>query len=87
MQQIEVIIHNDVGLHARPAGQFVKTAKPFKSTIHVIYNGQTVNAKSLVRLLTLAIPRDATITVQADGEDEQEALQALSDLIARNFVE
>lgn len=87
MQQATLLIQNDVGLHARPAAQFVKLAKQFKSSITITSKGKTVNAKSLVLLLSLAIPKDAEFELSAEGEDEQEAIAALSMLVKNNFVE
>jgi phosphocarrier protein HPr len=87
MQQTNLLIHNAVGLHARPAAQFVKTAKQFKSAITISRNGKTVNAKSLVLLLSLAIPKGAEIELVADGADEQEAIQAIKALVENNFGE
>jgi phosphocarrier protein HPr len=86
MQQAKAIIHNEVGLHARPAAQFVRTAKQFTSKVTVTSNAKTVDAKSLVRLLGLAISKDAEIEITAEGDDEKEAVAALLDLIQNNFA-
>jgi phosphocarrier protein len=87
MQQTSLLIHNDVGLHARPAAQFVKTAKQFKSAITISHKGKTVNAKSLVLLLSLAIPKDAEVELAVDGEDEQQAIEAIKALVESKFGE
>ncbi len=87
MQQATLLIQNEVGLHARPAAQFVKLAKQFKSSITVTSKGKTVNAKSLILLLTLSIPKDAEFELSAEGEDEQEAITALSELVQNKFAE
>lgn len=87
MQQATLRIQNDVGLHARPAAQFVKLAKQFKSSITITSKNKTVSAKSLVLLLGLAIPKDAEFELSAEGEDEQEAITALSTLVNDKFAE
>ena len=85
MQQATVVIRHEDGLHARPAFQFVKLARQFKSAISVSYREKTVNAKSMVLLLTLGANIDAEIMVVAEGEDEQEAIAALMELVERDF--
>ena len=87
MQQATLLIQNQVGLHARPAAQFVKLAKQFKSSITVTSKGKTVNAKSLVLLLTLSIPKDTEFELSAEGEDEHEAIEALSELVKNKLAE
>jgi phosphocarrier protein len=87
MQQATLLIQNDVGLHARPAAQFVKRAKQFKSTITITSKGKTVSAKSLVLLLSLAIRKDMEFELSAEGEDEQDAITALSALVKHKFAE
>ncbi len=87
MQQVTLRIQNDVGLHARPAAQFVKLAKQFKSSITITSKSKTVSAKSLVLLLGLAIPKDTEFELSAEGDDEQEAIATLSKLIKNNFTE
>ena len=87
MQQATMLIQHDTGLHARPAAQFVKLAKQFKSDITVTNNGKTVNAKSIMFILTLGIAKNTEIMLTANGEDEQEAISALVKLVENNFAE
>ncbi|MBE3558139.1 MAG: HPr family phosphocarrier protein [Ktedonobacteraceae bacterium] len=87
MQQAKIVVRHEVGLHARPASQFVRLAKQFKSNITVNSKGKTVSAKSMVLILTLAVNKDTEIEIAAEGEDEKEAVAALVDLIERNFAE
>ena len=87
MQQATTVVRHDTGLHARPASQFVKLAKQFKSDITISSKGKTVNAKSMVLILTLAVNKDSEIAISATGEDEQEAVTALVNLINNNFPE
>ncbi|QCI23635.1 HPr family phosphocarrier protein [Buchnera aphidicola (Macrosiphoniella sanborni)] len=66
------------GLHTRPAAQFVKEAKKFISDISIIYNGKSVNAKSLFKIQTLGLIQGSLITLSAEGEDEEKAIKHLS---------
>ena len=87
MQHAKVLVAHESGLHARPAMQFVKTAKQFSSAITVSCKGKTVSAKSIVLLLTMGICKGTEIELTADGEDEQTAVTTLVDLIEHNFHE
>lgn len=78
---------NKSGLHARPAALFIKTAADFKSDIEIIYNGERLNAKSIMNILSLALPMGAEITISALGEDEKEAVEALVSLVESKFGE
>ena len=77
----EVTIKNSVGLHARPATFFIQKANSFKSSISVEREDRRVNAKSLLGVLSLGIVNGMQITLVADGPDEEEAVEALTDLI------
>lgn len=80
----ETIIVNKMGLHARPAATFAKTAAQFQSTIKIRNldtNSAEVNAKSIVRVLTLDASLNAKVRITADGEDAQEAVNTLISLI------
>ncbi len=83
----EVVVQNQVGLHARPATFFIQKANEFKSTIWVEKEERKVNAKSLLGVLSLGITKGTSIVVMADGNDEEEAVTGLVDLIASNFTE
>ena len=87
MKQIDVTIQNPTGLHARPARVFVDTAKQFRSTVRVRHKEKQVNAKSLISLLTLGVESGQSISIEVDGEDEAQALAALSDLVAGGLGE
>ena len=76
-----VTIVNSMGLHARPATFFVQNAHKFKSSIWVESGERKVNAKSLLGVLSLGIAKGMTISLIADGYDEEEALEELSKLI------
>ena len=82
MAEREVTVVPEAGLHARPAAKFVKTAKGYSSDIVVIKDGAEVNAKSSLRLMTLGAKHGDKITIRANGEDEEAAVEALADLIS-----
>lgn len=83
----EVLINNQIGLRARPATFFIQKANEFKSSIQVEKDERRVNAKSLLGVLSLGISKGTKVTLIADGVDEKEALDALSELINSNFSE
>ena len=83
----EIVVQNQVGLHARPATFFIQKATEFKSSIWVAKDDRRINAKSLLGVLSLGVTRGTTITVTAEGPDEQEAVDALDALIASNFAD
>ncbi|HHL73196.1 MAG TPA: HPr family phosphocarrier protein [Bacteroidetes bacterium] len=87
MKEIKVSIKNKLGLHARPAALFVKTAAKYKSDIFVSRDSQVVNGKSIMGVMMLAAENGAELTISANGEDEDEALQGLSELFERKFDE
>ena len=77
----EVVINNQVGLHARPATFFIQKANSYKSSIWVVKDERKVNAKSLLGVLSIGIACGMTITLVADGDDEEAALDGLETLI------
>lgn len=83
MYQQEVTITAPHGLHTRPAAKLVKEAKGFSSEITVISNGKSASAKSLLKLQTLGLRPGTVVTVTAEGEDEQNAVEHLVNLIAK----
>ncbi len=83
----EVLINNQVGLHARPATFFIQKANEFKSSIWIEKDERRVNAKSLLGVLSLGIVKGTTITIIADGADQDEAIETLSELIDSDFSE
>ncbi len=83
----EVVLQNQVGLHARPATFFIQKANEFKSSIWIEKEERRVNAKSLLGVLSLGITRGTAISVIADGVDEKDAVDALVDLVENNFAE
>lgn len=83
----EVTINNQVGLHARPATFFIQKANEFKSVIWIEKEDRRVNAKSLLGVLSLGIVKGTTVNIIADGADEVEAVETLTDLIDKEFAE
>ncbi|KKK39422.1 phosphocarrier protein Chr [Mesobacillus campisalis] len=80
-RQVEVKLKT--GLQARPAAMFVQEANRFSSDVFIEKDGKKVNAKSIMGLMSLAVSTGSMITLIADGNDESEALNALSDYIQR----
>ena len=87
MVSSEVTVSNAVGLHARPATFFIQRANSFKSSIWVEKDDRKVNAKSLLGVLSLGIVKGTTITIIADGTDDDEAVKTLVSVIESNFTE
>jgi phosphocarrier protein HPr len=83
----DVLVQNQVGLHARPATFFIQKANEFKSSIWVEKDERRVNAKSLLGVLSLGIVGGTTIKIIADGSDEEEAVSSLVKLVQSGFTE
>ena len=81
----EATVHNQVGLHARPATFFIQKANEYKCSIWVEKDERRVNAKSLLGVLSLGVVKGTTINLIADGVDEAEAVDGLIELISGNF--
>ncbi len=81
----DVVINNQVGLHARPATFFIQKANEFKSTVWVEKEERRVNAKSLLGVLSLGIVGGTEIRIIVDGPDEEVALAALVELVETGF--
>lgn len=87
MIEKRILIANKTGLHARPAAQFVQAASKFKSRIKISKAGREADAKSIISVLSLGAGKGTEITLKAEGEDEQAAIDALAVLIQSNFGE
>lgn len=83
----EVTITNNIGLHARPATFFIQKANTFKSSIWIEKDDRKVNAKSLLGVLSLGIAQGMSITIVADGSDENVAVDGLITLIQTGLSE
>jgi len=86
-QEIILTIQNSKGLHARPTAKLVKVAEKFSSKIDITYKGLTVSAKSIMGILMLSARYGANITVRAEGQDADSALQAIEELCNDKFGE
>jgi phosphocarrier protein len=87
MPEKAVQIVNRMGMHARPASQFVKIAGTYASEIFVSKDGVEVNGKSIMGVLMLAAEHGSEIVIRAEGEDAEDALGALAALVDRGFEE
>ena len=83
----DVMVQNQVGLHARPATFFIQRANEFRSSIWVEKEERRANAKSLLGVLSLGVTGGTEIRIIADGIDENEAVEALSNLVNSGFAE
>lgn len=81
----EVVVQNEVGLHARPATFFIQKANEYKSSIWIEKDDRRVNAKSLLGVLSLGVTGGTTIKLIADGPDAEEAIEALVDMVNSGF--
>ena len=83
----EVVVQNQVGLHARPATFFIQKANEYKSSIWIEKDERKVNAKSLLGVLSLGIAQGMSIAIVADGSDETDAVNGLIELIESGLIE
>jgi phosphotransferase system HPr (HPr) family protein len=82
-----VTIRNQNGLHARPAGLLAQTAKLFRSRIRVLRAAQEADGKSILSLMLLEVTPGTELTIQAEGDDEVEAVSRLADVVESRFGE
>ena len=87
MMERTVTIVNRQGLHARPAAEIVKTASRFQADVTLVRDDLEVNGKSIMGVMMLAAEHGASLVLRADGPDAEQALDALSALIANRFGE
>ena len=83
----EFTLKNKMGFHMRPANVFVTEMTKFSSDINIIFNGKTINGKSIMNIMAACIKCGSTITVECNGADENEMLNAASALIEDGFGE
>ncbi|HPE36167.1 MAG TPA: HPr family phosphocarrier protein [Spirochaetales bacterium] len=87
MVERATVIKNRAGIHARPAALIVQTAGKYKSRVFLDKDGERVNAKSIMGIITLGAGYDTKIVVVAEGEDEEAAAEAVAQLFDRRFEE
>jgi len=80
-------IVNPLGMHVRPGAEFVKVANKFKSAVEVHKDGAVVNGKSILGMMTLAAECGSSIRIRTDGDDAEQAMAALLELVAAGFHE
>ena len=82
-----LVVKNRAGIHARPAALITQAANKFESEITLVKEDVSVNAKSIMGVIALALSYNSTILLQADGKDEAEAIQAIEELFESKFEE
>ena len=83
----QVLVSNQLGLHARPASQIAREAQAFAADISIVAQGQMADAKSILDLLTLAAGPGSTLEIRASGADADRAVQKITELFAAKFGE
>jgi len=86
MLEAKIVLKNQTGLHARPASILVTEAGKFKSDIYILKDGREINAKSILGVLSMGARKGDEITLRISGEDEEQALSRLTELL-ENFEE
>ena len=87
MESIQVLVKNKLGLHARASAKLTEVSSEFESEIALIFNDQKVNAKSIMGVMMLAASFGSEITVEAEGEDESEAIKKIQEIFESKFDE
>ena len=87
MKKEKIILQNETGLHARPAAELVKLASTFKSDVNLTANEKTVNAKSILAIMSLGIKASTEIEIECNGEDEETAIQEIVKAFNNKFGE
>ncbi len=87
MLEQEIVITNKLGLHARASAKLVQLVQGFKATVWLISKGREINAQSIMGVMMLAAGLGSTLTIRAEGPDEQAALAAVAELFERKFDE
>lgn len=85
MKEFSYEIKDEQGIHARPAGLLVKEAKKFSSALTITKNGQTKKLTQLMMVMSLGVKKGEVVTIQADGEDEDAAIEALKAFFEQNL--
>ena len=83
----EITIYNKLGLHARPAAKIVKIAAQHKASLWIEKDGERVNGKSIMGVMMLAAEKGSKILLEANGEEEEELIRELEELIQNKFDE
>ena len=83
----KIILQNETGLHARPAGELVKLTSTFRCDVKLTANGKTVNAKSILAIMSLGINARTEIEIECNGENEEEAMNKIVEAFNNRFGE
>jgi len=87
MTEIQVIITNTAGLHARPAAQFVQKSASFSCKVKIAGNNKVADGKSILAVMSMGLTLNTKLTITAEGADEENCITALKELIESNFGE
>lgn len=87
MTEIQVIITNTTGLHARPAAKFVQKAASFSCKVKISGNNKVADGKSILGVMGMGLTQNTKLTITAEGNDEENCIAALKKLIESNFGE
>ena len=85
MKEFQYVIKDEAGIHARPAGMLAKVAKNFKSKITLVGNGREADALRLMAVMSLGLKQGAEMTVRVEGEDEEQAAEAMKAFLEANL--
>lgn len=85
MKKISYVVQDAMGMHARPAGQFVKEAAKFSSSIKIAANGKEVDAKKIIGVMSLGVRQGQEILLTVEGADEEEAVSSLEVFFKENL--
>ena len=85
MKEFQYVIKDEAGIHARPAGMLAKEAKNFKSKITLVGNGREAEALRLMAVMSLGLKQGAEMTVRVEGEDEEQAAEAMKAFLEANL--
>lgn len=86
MKEINVVVIDPVGLHARPATVAVNAASKFKCEVNVSFNDRAVNMKSIMGVMSLGIPTQSEVTISCTGDDEEQAIVAIEEVLRTQKV-
>lgn len=85
-KELSFVVSDPVGLHARPATILVNHASKFTSNIKLVYNDKEVNLKSIMGVMSLGVPTKATVTIVAEGDDEEDVIASIAKVIKEQKV-
>lgn len=85
MKKFEYIVTDEAGIHARPAGQLAKEAKTYASKITLFANGKSAEATKLLAIMSMGVKKGHTVSVEVEGEDEEQAAEQMKAFFAANF--